>query len=93
MVGGLTGFALEHRHIRFSTDGSVWIRIASTLVGLVLTVGIFFGLDLLYDVVVAESTGAGALVIYAFRYALVALFAAAGAPFLFTRLRLAGTEV
>ncbi len=92
LCGGLSGFALENRLVRFSSDGAIWTRILRIVVGLIVTVVLFVGLDYLYDVVVAGSTGTGALMIYVIRYGLVALFVAAGAPFLFVRLRLAGTE-
>ncbi len=92
MLGGLSGFALENRLVRFSSDGTMWIRLARIVVGLIPTVILFVGLDYLYDLVVAGSTGLGAMVIYVIRYALVSLFVAAGAPFLFVRLRLAGAE-
>ena len=92
LCGGLSGFALENRFVRFSSDGAVWTRILRIVVGLIVTVVLFVGLDYLYDLVVGESTGIGAMVIYVIRYGLVALFVAAGAPFLFVRLRLAGTE-
>ena len=92
MAGGLTGFTVEHHFVRFSAGGSVSRRILRTLVGLVLTVGVFFGLDVLYDVLAGDSTGTGALVVYAIRYGLVALVAAAGAPYLFIRMRLADPE-
>ena len=92
IAGGLSGFALETRFIGFSSGGKVWQRVVRTLLGLVLTVGIFLGLDLLYDVVSGGSTGMGALVLYVVRYGLVSLFVAAGAPALFVRLQLAGRE-
>ncbi len=92
LVGGLSGFVLENRFVRFSSDGAIWIRVLRIVVGLIVTVVLFVGLDYLYDVVVAGSTGVGAMVIYVIRYGLVALLVAAGAPFLFVRLRLAGTE-
>ena len=92
LCGGLSGFALENRFVRFSSDGTTWARILRIVVGLIVTVVLFVGLDYLYDMVVAGSTGTGALVIYVIRYGLVALFVAAGAPFLFLRLRLAGPE-
>ena len=91
IIGGLSGFALEHRFIHFSTDGKILIRILRTIVGLVVTVGIFFGLDVLYDMIIDDATGIGALIIYVVRYGLVSLFATAGAPYLFVRLRLAPT--
>jgi membrane-associated phospholipid phosphatase len=92
LLGGLSGLALEHRFVHFSSGGKVGTKILRTLVGLVLTVGIFVGLDVLYDVVVRDATGVGALVIYVVRYGLVALFGTVGAPYLFVRFRLAETE-
>lgn len=92
LCGGLSGFVLENRFVRFSSDGPIRTRILRVVVGLFVTVVLFVGLDYLYDVVVAGSTGIGAMVIYVIRYGLVALCVAAGAPFLFVRLRLAGTE-
>lgn len=92
LCGGLSGFALENRYVRFSSDGTIRARILRIVVGLIVTVVLFVGLDYLYDVVVAGRTHTGALVVYVIRYGLVSLFVAAGAPFLFVRLRLAGTE-
>mgnify|MGYP003934211669 CR=1 FL=1 len=92
ILGGLSGFALETRFVRFSTGGKIWIRIVRTLVGLVITLGIFVGLDALYDVVTGGSTGLGALILYVIRYGLVSFFVALGAPALYVRLKLANTE-
>ena len=92
LCGSLSGFALENRFVRFSSDGTIWPRALRVAVGLIVTVVLFVGLDYLYDVVVAGRTHTLALVVYVIRYGLVSLFVAAGAPFLFVRLRLAGTE-
>jgi len=92
LCGGLSGFALENRFVRFSSDGSTWMRIARVVLGLVVTVILFVGLDYLYDVVASGNTHIGALIVYVIRYGLVSLFVAAGAPLLFVRLRMAGTE-
>jgi len=92
LLGGLSGFALENRFVRFSPGGTVWIRVVRTAAGLLLTVALFLALDILYDIVTGGATGVGALVVYVVRYGLVSLFVAAGAPWLFVRFRLADRQ-
>ena len=92
LCGGLSGFALENRFVRFSSGGGVWVRVARIVVGLFTTILLFIALDYLYDLVVRESVGIGAMVIYVIRYGLVSLFVGVGAPVLFVRLRLASRE-
>jgi len=92
LLGGLTGFRIETALVRFSHAGPVWNRILRTVVGMVMTVGLFVGLDVLYDIVTGGALGTGAMVVYVIRYALVAAFVTVGAPALFVRFGLARTD-
>ncbi len=86
-LGGLAGFGLgallEAEDIRFQTAGSLGQRVGRLLLGLAIVGGLYFGLKLAFP--------EGALWDLA-RYTIVGLFATAGAPWLFVRLRLAGAE-
>lgn len=92
LIGGLAGFKLENRYVGFSHYGPVPRRIVRSVIGLALTVVVFVGLDLAYDAIAGENAGIGALILYVVRYGLVSLFVVFGAPALFVRLRLAGTD-
>jgi membrane-associated phospholipid phosphatase len=84
MVGIGVGLILERRFVRFSTPGTVVQRALRMVVGLAVLIGIWAGL---------RSVFAGmepAVLLRLARYTLVGLWAALGAPWLFTRLKIAG---
>jgi len=86
-LGALAGFAvgaqLEGEGVRFTAGGVLVQRLLRFLLGFALVAVIYFGMSALP----LEGT------LWRFvRYACVGLFASAGAPWLFVRLRLAGVE-
>lgn len=92
LVGILAGFAVEQRWVQFDSGGPYFQRALRVVVGLATTVGVFVGLDLLYDLLVGDAVAIGALIVYLLRYGLVSFWASAVAPALFRVTRLAGQE-
>jgi membrane-associated phospholipid phosphatase len=77
------GFALEVRYARFSAGGLWWKRLLRFALGLLVVVGLRFGLGALFEGL--EPVLAFRLI----RYALIGLWAGFGAPWLFVKIRLA----
>jgi membrane-associated phospholipid phosphatase len=83
MLGMGLGLALERRWLGFETGGSGWLRVLRFLLGAGVMVGLWLGLRLVF---------AGLEPNYLFRfirYALMGLWGAFGAPWLFVRVGLA----
>lgn len=83
LLGLGVGVILEGEWVRFSSAGPWLKRIARFLVGVVVLLGLYFGLK------AALPEGLGFRVL---RYALIGLWASLGAPWLFVKLRLAQTQ-
>ena len=86
LLGFAPGLILERRWIRFRSGGRVSHRILRFLPGFIALIGIWLGLR------VAFAGLEPAFVFRIVRYALVGLWCALGAPWLFVRIRLAETE-
>ena len=91
-VGALLGFSigitLESVRVRFRADGPLGKRVARYVLGIVITLIIWQGLDILFP----EEPLWLAIPLRIFRYALVTLWASYYAPALFVRLRLADAD-
>ena len=88
MMGMGMGVALSRRVAPFSTTGPFWQRMVRFLVGVIGLLAVYLGLK-----VVFPAEGEPLYLITRFvRYALVGLWGALGAPWLFRRLRLASSE-
>jgi hypothetical protein len=85
-MGVSAGIALERRFVRFSCHGLIWKRIIRYLLGVFILFGLWAGLRVAF----ASLEPAGLLRFI--RYMLVGLWGGIGAPWLFVRLKLAGTE-
>ncbi|NIA25049.1 MAG: phosphatase PAP2 family protein [Gammaproteobacteria bacterium] len=83
MVGMGVGFVLERHWVRFETAGPIRHRVLRFLIGLVVLIGLWAGLRVLFAGI--EPAMALRLV----RYTLVGLWGALGAPWLFVRFRIA----
>jgi membrane-associated phospholipid phosphatase len=87
LLGGGLGYILETQAIKFSVNGSARRRIVRYVIGVALTLMLFFGLDALFEgqepVDILRIT----------RYALVTLFAVAGWPWLMGQLGLSSDLV
>lgn len=85
--GLATGIALEWRGVRFSAKGPILLRIVRLAVGLAGIAALQFGLAPVFDRLAPDS-----LVLAALLYALIGLWAGAGAPWLFVQTGLAPRE-
>jgi membrane-associated phospholipid phosphatase len=81
------GFILETRYVRFSSNGSSQKRLLRLCIGLAVLLGLYLGLKMLFQGLQPES---GFRVL---RYALLSLWAALGAPWVFVRAGLADTDI
>lgn len=86
LLGFAPGILLERRWIRFCSGGRLSKRILRFISGFIVLIGIWMGLRIAF----AEMEPVALFRIV--RYALVGLWCALGAPWLFVRLRLAETE-
>ena len=84
MVGMGVGLVLERHWVRFETAGPVLHRALRLLIGLVVLVGLWAGLKSLF-------AGVDPALVFRFvRYAVIGLWGALGAPWLFVRVKIAG---
>jgi hypothetical protein len=88
LLGIGIGMALEGSWVRFLVGGALWKRVLRYLVGIAITVALWAGLRILFDV---ESLWL-AIPLRVLRYFLVTLWAGYYAPLAFVRLRLAEAE-
>jgi len=84
LMGVATGVVLERRWVRFSSEGRWWQQVIRYLVGIVILVGVWFGLRFAF----AQLEPADLYRVI--RYALVGMWGGLGAPWLFVKLKLAG---
>jgi len=86
--GASTGFALTSKFLRFNARGKLTEKALRYLLGIVFTLAIYLGPKALLK---GDMGGQEALVRF-LRYALVGIWTAFGAPWLFVRFKLAGLE-
>lgn len=91
-IGALLGFGVgmvfESSRVRFRTEGSIGRRLGRYLLGIVVTVGLWAGLDALFP----ESPLWLALPLRVLRYFLILLWVSYLAPWVFVKLRLAEAD-
>ena len=86
LLGFAPGIILERRWIRFCSGGRPLSRMLRFIPGFIVLIGIWIGLRIVF-------AGMEPVALFrVVRYALVGLWCALGAPWLFVRLRLAETE-
>jgi len=81
--GASIGFALERRWVRFESGGKVWKQAVRFLVGVAIVLALRFGLKAAFDGLQPE------MAFRVVRYAIMGLWFAAGAPWLFVAMGLA----
>jgi hypothetical protein len=86
LMGVATGIVLERRWVRFCSGGRWRQRVLRFIVGFVILIGVWLGLRIGFHLLEPAD---GYRVC---RYALVGLWGAVGAPWLFVRLKLAAKE-
>jgi membrane-associated phospholipid phosphatase len=85
-MGLTTGIVLERRWVRFCSDGHRWQQVTRYLAGMVVLMGIWYGLRIGFEQL--EPAGLYRVL----RYALIGLWGGLGAPWLFVKLKLAEKE-
>jgi hypothetical protein len=86
LAGMGVGFALERRWVGFETAGAWWKRALRYVVGMAVMFGLYVGLKAAFD-------GLEPALLFRFiRYGLIGFWGGLGAPWAFTKLRLAGTR-
>lgn len=86
LLGAGAGLALERRWVLFRSEGT-WVQwLLRFAIGFAVMYGLRLGLKAAFDGLLAESIARFV------RYAIIGLWFAAGAPWVFVRLRLAETE-
>ncbi|MBW2443578.1 MAG: phosphatase PAP2 family protein [Deltaproteobacteria bacterium] len=85
-MGLTTGVVLERRWVRFCSDGPWWQQVTRYLAGMVVLIGIWYGLRIGFEQL--EPAGLYRVL----RYALIGLWGGLGAPWLFVKLKLAEKE-
>ncbi|MBW2482328.1 MAG: phosphatase PAP2 family protein [Deltaproteobacteria bacterium] len=85
-MGLTTGVVLERRWVWFCSDGPWWQQVTRYLAGMVVLIGIWYGLRIGFEQL--EPAGLYRVL----RYALIGLWGGLGAPWLFVKLKLAEKE-
>ena len=86
LMGTGAGFVLERRLVRFSVNGPWWKRVTRYLLGIALLFGIWIGLQTVFS-------NLQPVALFRFiRYALIGLWGSLGAPWVFTKMKLAEQE-
>lgn len=88
LLGVGLGFPLESSRVRFRSDGAIWQRAARYLLGMAITVAIWFGLGAVFP----RDPLWLALPLRVLRYFLVGMWIAYFAPLVFIRLRLMAAD-
>lgn len=85
LLGLGVGLALSHRYVRTVANGALWQRAMRYIVGIIVLLAIYLGLSIVFP-----EEGESLYVPLRFvRYALMGFWISLGAPWLFTRTRLA----
>jgi hypothetical protein len=88
LAGGLTGLILEHEFLNFKIKNAVCMRIASSVVGLVTLLAVYFLLNIGFYSIVGKSTTIPALILYVIRYGLVGFWITFCVPWLLKKIKL-----
>lgn len=83
LMGMCAGFALERKYVGFEATGKWWKRIARYVIGMVVMIGIRFGLSAAFEDLDPEP------VFRTIRYGVIGLWGTFGAPWVFIKLSLA----
>ncbi len=91
MFGALVGYILLSRDLRYSAEGSVIQKIARYVFGCIVLVGIWIGLDILFEPLAPEASPLG-LGLRFVRYMAMGLWVGYIAPLIFVWTGLAGRQ-
>ena len=91
LFGTFTGYSLMRRYARFNAGGTWSRRIARYIVGVIVLLPLYFGLDLLFASIAVDESTLGYVLRYV-RYGSVSLWATFLAPWVFLKTGLAERE-
>lgn len=89
---GLIGFSLETRYIRFSTRGTLFVKIFRLITGMIVTFALYTGLKILFQLISSNEQSMLFFTLRIIRYSLLGLWISAGAPAIFIKLKIARRE-
>lgn len=87
-AGGIVGLLIEEKYIKFDVGGAWWKRVLRVVIGFAVVMGIRLGVKALFDAAMPEQGIAAECVFGAIRYAMIGVFAAAGWPAIFKKIKL-----
>jgi membrane-associated phospholipid phosphatase len=91
LFGSVTGYALMRQHARFQRADNWSKRAIGYVLGVIVLLLIYFGLDIVFSTITADETLLGYVLRY-IRYTLATLWVTFGAPWVFLKARLAEPE-
>jgi len=91
LFGAITGYALMRQNARFRPAENWSKRVVSYIIGIVVLVLIYLGLDIAFSAVATDESTLG-YVLRFIRYALATFWVTFGAPWVFIKTRLAELE-
>jgi membrane-associated phospholipid phosphatase len=90
LFGAVAGYVLMRQHAPFQTKGEWWKKLLRYVLGIVVVLVIYFGLDLIFGMIAADESALGMGLRY-IRYGAVTFWAIFGAPWVFIKIKLAET--
>ena len=91
LFGAITGYALMRQNARFRPAENWGKRILSYVIGLIVLILIYLGLDIAFSTIAADESTLGYILRY-IRYALATFWVTFGAPWIFIKTGLAEPE-
>ena len=91
LFGAITGYAWMRQSARFLPAENWSKRVVSYIIGIVVLVSIYLGLDIAFSTIAADESIMGYVLRY-LRYALATFWVTFGAPWVFIKTRLAVSE-
>lgn len=88
LFGTVAGYVLMRQRAAFETKGIWWQRLLRYILGMIVMLAIYLGLDVLFGMIAGDETTIG-LVLRYIRYGSVTFWATFGAPWVFLKIKLA----
>ena len=88
LFGTVAGYVLMRQRAAFQTKGIWWQRLLRYILGMIVMLAIYLGLDVLFGMIAGDETTIG-LVLRYIRYGSVTFWAIFGAPWVFLKIKLA----
>lgn len=88
LFGTVAGYVLMRQRAAFEPKGIWWQRLLRYILGMIVMLAIYLGLDVLFGMIAGDETTIG-LVLRYIRYGSVTFWATFGAPWVFLKIKLA----